>query len=105
MGEGYHNYHHSFPYDYSASELGWKDNFNPATAFIDLCAWFELAYDLKVVPDEVVEKRVLRTGDKSLLHHRKPRSKTMDFLIGLIYVTWPLWFSFSFKSFYWNFLV
>lgn len=24
MGEGYHNYHHAFPYDYSASELGWR---------------------------------------------------------------------------------
>lgn len=23
-GEGYHNYHHVFPWDYSASEFGWK---------------------------------------------------------------------------------
>ena len=32
MGEGWHNYHHSFPKDYRASELG---KYNPTTFFID----------------------------------------------------------------------
>jgi len=35
FGEGYHNYHHTFPYDYSTSEHGWKYNFNFTTLFID----------------------------------------------------------------------
>ncbi|CAG2104738.1 unnamed protein product, partial [Medioppia subpectinata] len=34
-GEGYHNYHHTFPWDYSASELDWKYNWNFSTLFID----------------------------------------------------------------------
>ena len=26
MGEGFHNYHHTFPYDYSTSEWGFRLN-------------------------------------------------------------------------------
>ena len=36
LGEGFHNYHHTFPYDYSTSE--WGLQFNMTTAFIDLMA-------------------------------------------------------------------
>ncbi|CAG2116800.1 unnamed protein product, partial [Medioppia subpectinata] len=57
LGEGYHNYHHTFPYDYSASEYGWADGFNPATAFIDLCYKLGLAYDLKKPTKETIEQR------------------------------------------------
>ena len=36
LGEGFHNYHHTFPYDYSTSE--WGLQFNMTTAFIDFMA-------------------------------------------------------------------
>ena len=36
MGEGFHNYHHTFPYDYSTSE--WGPHLNITTAFIDFMA-------------------------------------------------------------------
>merc|ERR1711871_810474 len=29
IGEGWHNWHHAFPYDYAASELGISQQFNP----------------------------------------------------------------------------
>lgn len=85
FGEGWHNYHHVFPWDYKAAELG-TYNGNWTTAFIDLMAkigkstartdWRALlmclfltppgqAYDLKFVSQEMVYKRVLRTGDGS----------------------------------------
>lgn len=64
--EGYHNYHHVFPFDYSASELTWKHDLNLSTLFIDTCAKLGLAYNLKKVDDKVVKSRVLRTGDQSL---------------------------------------
>ncbi|CAG2172716.1 unnamed protein product [Oppiella nova] len=63
LGEGYHNYHHTFPYDYSASEYGWKDAFNPATAFIDLCAKYGLAYDLRKPSEDMIDSRMKRTGN------------------------------------------
>ncbi|KAJ8675169.1 hypothetical protein QAD02_010955 [Eretmocerus hayati] len=62
FGEGWHNYHHIFPWDYKAAELGdYKANFT--TAFIDFFAKIGWAYDLKTVPTELIEKRAARTGD------------------------------------------
>jgi stearoyl-CoA desaturase (delta-9 desaturase) len=40
LGEGYHNFHHTFPYDYSTGECSWKENFNLSTLFIDIFAYF-----------------------------------------------------------------
>lgn len=54
FGEGFHNFHHSFPYDYSTSELGWK--LNPTKVFIDLMAILGLAYDLKKVKPETIHR-------------------------------------------------
>lgn len=54
VGEGFHNYHHTFPWDYSTSEFGWW--FNPSTAFIDLMARLGLAYNLKSVSSDTIRK-------------------------------------------------
>lgn len=62
FGEGWHNYHHVFPWDYKAAELG-DYKFNITTAFIDFCAWLGLAYDMKTVPVEAIKRRAIRTGD------------------------------------------
>lgn len=62
-GEGFHNYHHTFPYDYATSEYGWKINLT--TCFIDLMCFLGLASQRKRVSKEVVMARVQRTGDKS----------------------------------------
>lgn len=62
VGEGWHNYHHVFPWDYKSSELG-NYKTNTPTAFIDFFAWLGLAYDLKTVPVSMINKRALRTGD------------------------------------------
>ncbi|XP_012873038.1 PREDICTED: acyl-CoA desaturase 1-like [Dipodomys ordii] len=63
LGEGFHNYHHTFPYDYSASEYRWSLNFT--TFFIDCMAAIGLAYDLKKVPKASILARIKRTGDGS----------------------------------------
>ncbi|KAF8787521.1 Stearoyl-CoA desaturase 5 like protein [Argiope bruennichi] len=63
IGEGFHNYHHTFPWDYSTSELGYKYNFT--TLFIDCMAYIGQAYDLKTASKESVQQRKLRTGDGS----------------------------------------
>lgn len=64
FGEGWHNYHHVFPWDYKAAELGtYKHNWS--TAFINLMAKIGQAYDLKSVSKELILKRVRRTGDGS----------------------------------------
>ena len=62
FGEGWHNYHHAFPYDYKTAELG-NYGLNVTTALIDFFAWLGLAYDLKTVPQKTIHDRVKRTGD------------------------------------------
>ncbi|XP_076327898.1 acyl-CoA desaturase-like [Tachypleus tridentatus] len=61
MGEGFHNYHHAFPFDYSTSEYGWK--LNISTIFIDLMAMLGQAYDMKTADRDIVKKTKLKTGD------------------------------------------
>ncbi|EFA05022.2 acyl-CoA Delta-9 desaturase [Tribolium castaneum] len=61
-GEGWHNYHHVFPWDYKAAELG-NYRTNLSTAFIDFMAKIGWAYDLKSVSPEMLRKRKMRTGD------------------------------------------
>ncbi|XP_036192212.1 acyl-CoA desaturase [Myotis myotis] len=63
VGEGFHNYHHSFPYDYSTSEYRW--HINLTTFFIDCMAALGLAYDRKKVSKAAVLAKIKRTGDGS----------------------------------------
>ncbi|XP_062989274.1 stearoyl-CoA desaturase [Elgaria multicarinata webbii] len=63
LGEGFHNYHHTFPFDYSTSEFGWRWNFT--TGFIDLMCYLGLASDCKKVAKETILARKIRTGDGS----------------------------------------
>jgi len=60
LGEGFHNYHHTFPYDYSTSE--WGLNLNFTTAFIHLMHTIGQAYDLRKPSQKTIEARIIRTG-------------------------------------------
>ncbi|XP_075974336.1 acyl-CoA Delta-9 desaturase-like [Anticarsia gemmatalis] len=62
VGEGFHNYHHTFPWDYRSGELGGY-SLNWAKLFIDIMTKIGWAYDLKSVPLELVKRRAMRTGD------------------------------------------
>ncbi|CAL8145713.1 unnamed protein product [Orchesella dallaii] len=64
VGEGWHNYHHTFPWDYKAAELP-SYSFNWTTGLIDFFAWIGWAYDMKTVPKKVILQRIQRTGDGS----------------------------------------
>ncbi|XP_023868903.1 stearoyl-CoA desaturase 5-like [Salvelinus sp. IW2-2015] len=63
IGEGFHNFHHTFPFDYSTSEFGLR--FNPTTCFIDLMCWMGLASNRKKASVEIIQARKLRTGEGS----------------------------------------
>ncbi|XP_045456979.1 acyl-CoA Delta(11) desaturase-like [Melitaea cinxia] len=62
FGEGFHNYHHVFPWDYKTAELG-NSALNFTTLFIDFFAWLGWAYDLKTASDAMIKARSERTGD------------------------------------------
>ncbi|KAI9562829.1 putative acyl-CoA Delta(11) desaturase [Daphnia sinensis] len=62
IGEGWHNYHHVFPWDYKASELS-DYSTNWTTALIDWFADIDWVSDRKTVPEKIPCNRILRTGD------------------------------------------
>jgi stearoyl-CoA desaturase (delta-9 desaturase) len=47
LGEGWHNWHHKYPYDYAASEFSVDKQFNPTKLFIDTACRLGLASDRK----------------------------------------------------------
>jgi stearoyl-CoA desaturase (delta-9 desaturase) len=47
VGEGWHNWHHRFPFDYAASEFGVSSQFNPSKLFIDAMAAIGLVWNRK----------------------------------------------------------
>ncbi|TSK22749.1 Acyl-CoA desaturase [Bagarius yarrelli] len=63
IGEGYHNYHHTFPYDYATSEFG--SVLNITKLFIDTMCYIGLAEDRKKASHETIVARIQRTGDGS----------------------------------------
>ncbi|XP_063822742.1 acyl-CoA Delta-9 desaturase-like isoform X2 [Ostrinia nubilalis] len=63
LGEGWHNYHHTFPWDYKAAELAFP--FNGTTNLLDLFAKIGWAYELRVAPPSLIEKVAKTKGDLS----------------------------------------
>jgi len=47
VGEGWHNWHHKYPFDYAASEFGISSQFNPSKLFIDVFASMGLVWGRK----------------------------------------------------------
>jgi stearoyl-CoA desaturase (delta-9 desaturase) len=47
IGEGWHNWHHKYPFDYAASEYGITKQFNPTKLIIDLFLLVGLASEPK----------------------------------------------------------
>ena len=63
LGEGFHNFHHTFPFDYSTSEFG--KLFNVTTTCIDLLAGVGLVYDRRKMDKRTIELRQMRTGERA----------------------------------------
>ena len=76
FGEGFHNFHHTFPHDYSTSELGMR--LNVTTMLIDFMALIGQVYDRKKMSDDLVKRRILKTGDGTTgFGYSKPATKSM----------------------------
>lgn len=61
LGEGWHNYHHSFPWDYRAAEFG--QYFNLTTMVIDYLEEFGWVWDKKCATQPMVRSRATKRGD------------------------------------------
>ena len=62
-GEGWHNYHHTFPWDWKVSEFGyWCDNNTHLLHLFSKIGW---AYDMKEPSNELVKSTVARKAAKA----------------------------------------
>lgn len=62
MGEGWHNYHHVFPWDYKAAELG-KYSLNLTTMILDGFAKIGWCWDRKEPTKDLVRRTLDKYGD------------------------------------------
>jgi stearoyl-CoA desaturase (delta-9 desaturase) len=65
-GEGCHNYHHTFPSDYSTPEIG-IGGFDVTTALIHFFFKIGWAYNLKKSSQSLVERTMRSKGDENIL--------------------------------------
>ncbi|CAK1542232.1 unnamed protein product [Leptosia nina] len=66
LGEGWHNYHHMFPFDYKAAEH--FDCFNFTSYFIRSFHKLGLVYDLREATPEMINSAAKRLGDGTPVH-------------------------------------
>ena len=59
FGEGYHNYHHKFQWDYR-NGIKWY-NFDPSKWIIKFLSYFKITYNLKKAPKPVIFKAQIET--------------------------------------------
>ncbi|RWS26641.1 stearoyl-CoA desaturase 5-like protein [Leptotrombidium deliense] len=73
LGEGFHNFHHTFPWDYTIGEFVWS--YNLGQIFIEWMAKLGFAYNLKRATGEQVQNRMLsarRVKDGTLYQNDHP---------------------------------
>lgn len=76
IGEGWHNYHHTFPWDYRAAELGIR--YSLTTITIDIFAYFGQAYDLRDAKSGMVKEIAVKRGDGSHKFYGKWGNRQME---------------------------
>ncbi|XP_045456839.1 acyl-CoA Delta(11) desaturase-like [Melitaea cinxia] len=67
LGEGWHNYHHAFPFDYKAAEH--FDMFNFGSFFIKCFEKIGWAYDLRQATPTMINSIAQRLGDGTPIHY------------------------------------
>ncbi|GMR60425.1 hypothetical protein PMAYCL1PPCAC_30620, partial [Pristionchus mayeri] len=72
FGEGWHNYHHTFPQDYRTSEYMWS--MNVTALIIDFFASMGWVWDRKRMSKEAIERQKTVKGD-----HSRPLSAAHDY--------------------------
>ena len=69
FGEGYHNYHHKFEWDYR-NGVKWY-NFDPSKWIIKFLSFFKITYSLKKAPKHAIFKAKLNTINNKIINLSK----------------------------------
>jgi len=76
VGEGWHNWHHKYPFDYAASELGVSKQFNPTKLFIDIGAKFGIVTERRRMTHLWAKREAMILKEKSN-HHSVVRGPSL----------------------------
>ncbi|KAI5712842.1 hypothetical protein M8J76_010154 [Diaphorina citri] len=78
LGEGWHNYHHVFPWDYRAAEMG-SYSLNLTTFWLDQFAKIGWAYDMKKPSDKMIRSHAEKyAGHDHPVEVTEEDASTMD---------------------------
>ena len=77
LGEGWHNWHHKYPFDYATSEFGVFKQYNPSKLFIDTCCALGLASDRKRATGAWNKLKMTRQQAAGLTGYTAAHAKTM----------------------------
>lgn len=102
MGEGNHNYHHVFPYDYRSNEKAYWEYFDPISGFIHVATLLGLAYDCKEASPRVIQGIIRRKGipayfDKKHSLKWRIANAVFDWVSGLLVSFWILYLFIIYK--------
>ena len=86
-GEGYHNYHHTYPYDYKCSLNGPLKDFNLSTLFIDCFQKLGMIYETKQI-DHDTKLKLLKNCEET--KNNQTYFQLIKFhLYGFLIIFWP----------------
>ena len=104
LGEGSHNYHHTFAYDYRGSERKFWEWYNPSTLFIKICHLVGLAYDLKRPSGVLVANVARERGQPEYVEALRNKGiisrlalGVLSWVFGILLSFWPFWIITMFK--------
>lgn len=66
-GDGWHNYHHAFPVNYSSAEIGGSTRWDINARLIEFFAKVGWAWDLKTPKHNLIKMTMEKKGDGSIL--------------------------------------
>ncbi len=78
IGEGWHNYHHVFPWDYKAAEFG-NYKFNITTMVLDFFYLIGLVYEPKMASPALVKSIAQKHGDGSRTFENSDHNQSAEF--------------------------
>ena len=86
-GDGHHNYHHTYPFDYTGNLYGPFIIFNPNTLFIDICNLFGMVNSTKRIDEETRLKLLNRNSSE---YFSKFQQIFKSQMCGILYNSWPI---------------
>lgn len=106
LGEGNHNYHHVFPYDFRSSPFHGWEYFNMGTALLEIANKFGLVYDLKKATPAMINEAIEKKGIKEIALFDEKRNLAFRIAFGIfdnifanIFIWWWIWPFIAYKYF------